>query len=231
MTSTSRTRRHPFVVWIVVVALALSVSSTLLPAQDGEEELSLEELQEQRELAAEQLANAAVSIDVNTATIEELASALDEIDALASIQQLRLDEATDRYVAALDRQSLAEDAYDDVQEEIEILRRLVSDLAVAQFTGESGTEVIELALSADLGLSARLTHLLELQTGNAEDAVDRLRILEFEAEELLQERDDAFALAEESLREMEHRSGELEAAVGQQEHLLESAELLSLIHI
>lgn len=225
MSYKSRTHRNAFVVWVVVVALLFSVSPSLIQAQDDdEEELSLEELQEQRELAAEQLANAALLIDVNTATIEELADALDEIDALASIQQLRLEEATDRYLSALDRQNRAEASHDEVLEEIHVLRLLVADLALAQFTGESGTEVIELALSADLGLSARLSHLLELQTGSAEDAVDRLRILEFEAEELLEERNIAFAVAEESLREMEFRSGEVEAAVGQQEELLRSAE-------
>lgn len=224
MTSKSAHNRYAYLVWVVVVALALSLSSTVLPAQDDEEELSLEELQEQRELVAEEIAAAAASIDATTATIEEIATAMDDVAALANIHQIRLEEATERYQAALDRLNQAEESHAEVIAEIDILRGLVSDLALAQFTGESGNEPFELAMSTDPGQSSRLAHLLELQTGNAEDAVDRLRVLERQAEELVAESNAASSLAEESLTEMEHRSGELEAAIGQQEQLLDSAQ-------
>ena len=225
MKSKPTSHRYTGAIWFVVVALVLSLSSSVLVAQDGDEELTLEELQEQRELAAQQLADAAASIDTNTATIEELGTALDEIASLASIHQLRLDEAIENYDSALGRLDQAEQAQEEVLAEIDILRVLVSDLALAQFTGESGREPFELALSTDPGESARLTHLLELQTGSAEDAMDRLRVLEFQAQELVAERDSASALAEESLVEMEHRASELDAAFGQQERLIEAAEL------
>ncbi len=209
----------------VVIGLVLALSSAMLVAQEGEQELTLVELEKQREQAAQDLADAAAAIDATTASIEELSGALDDIASLAGLHQLRLDEAIDRYDAALDRLVLAEAAHDEVLAEIDVLRSLVSDLALAQFTGESGREVLELALSADPGESARLSHLLELQTGSATDAVDRLRILEFEASELVAERNAATTQAEESLGEMQYRSNQLDAAISQQEQLLESAEL------
>lgn len=225
MTSRSRSNRCVFVAWAVAVALVLSMLSPPLRAQDGEEELTFDELQEQRELAAQELADAAASIDATTATIEELATALDEVAALASIHQVGLEEASERYASALARLKQAEDAHEEVLAEIGLLRELVGDLALAQFTGESGREVMELALSNDPGRSSRLAHLFELQTGNAQDAMNRLRLLEFEAEELVAERNGATSLAERSLVEIEDRSGDLNAAIAQQEQLLEAAEL------
>lgn len=225
MTSRSREHRHAGAVWFVIVALVLALSSTLLPAQDGQEELTFEELQEQREAAAQRIANAAATIDVTTATIDELATAIDEIDALASIHQLRLQEAIDRYDSALDRLSHAEELQQEVLAEIDVLRVLVADLALAQFTGETGREPFEIVLSTDPGESARLTHLLDLQIGSAEDALDRLNLLEFQADELVAERNAASSVAQESLAEMQHRSAELDAAISQQQQLLESAEL------
>ena len=162
MTSRSREHRHAGAVWFVIVALVLALSSTLLPAQDGQEELTFEELQEQREAAAQRIANAAATIDVTTATIDELATAIDEIDALASIHQLRLQEAIDRYDSALDRLSHAEELQQEVLAEIDVLRVLVADLALAQFTGETGREPFEIVLSTDPGESARLPLQLSL---------------------------------------------------------------------
>jgi len=207
-----------------VVALILAFSSSVVTAQDSDEEPTLEELREQREVAAQQLADAAASIDADTATVDELATALDEIAALASLQQLRLDEAVDRYDSALIQLSQAEETRAEVLAEIVVVRERVRDLALAQFTGESGKQPFEIALSTDPGESARLSHLLKLQTGSAEDAVDQLRALEFQAEQLISQRNEASSLAAENLAEIEHRSGELDAAISQQEALLESAE-------
>ena len=224
MTSKSTMHRYASLLWVVVVALVLTFSSSLLPAQDGEGEPTLEELQEERELAAQQLADAAASIDADTATVEELAAALDGIGSLAGIHQLRLDEAIERYDTALDWLNQAEASRAEVLDEIELLRDLVGDLALAEFTGETGKAPYEIALSTDPGQSSRLAHLLELQIGSAEDAVDRLRLLELQAEELIAERDAAASLAEQSLTDMQNRSGALVAAIDQQEQLLQSAE-------
>ena len=225
MSSKSRPNRYALVVWVVVVALVLSAASSSIQAQDGEEELTFEELQEQRETATQELADAAASIDATSATIEEIASAIDDVAALATIHQVRLEEATDRYASALGRLNQAEASQEEVLAEIDVLRVLVGELALAQFTVEPGTDISELVLSTDPGQSARLAHVLELQTGNAQDAMDRLRLLEFEADELVAERAAASSLAEESLAEMQHRSRELDAAISGQEQLLEAAQL------
>ena len=89
----------------------------------------------------------------------------------------------------------------------------------------AGDEVTELVLSDDPGESARFIHLLELQTGSLGDGIDRLRALEFQAQELIQDQEAASARAAESLSEVESRSAELDAALEQQALIVASAEL------
>ncbi len=216
-----------YVVSVLVAGLFLLLSSAALYAQDfvSDDELTLEELQEKRELLAQEAAAAAASIDVSTASVEEIEQALDEMAALTQIQQIRLEEATDRYDSAVDGYNRAQQDYDEVLAVIEEQRQFIADLSLAAFTGESGPGSFELAMSADPGESARFTHLLELQTGDVGDSLDRLRLLEFEAEELLAERESASRRAQESVAEIEFRSAELVAAITEQETLLRAAEI------
>ena len=226
MRSERKSVSSAIVVWAVFVALALAFSASLAQAQDDDPEqvLTLEELQEQREVLALETAEAAASIDVSEATIDEVEQALDELAALTELQQIRLEDATRSYNSAIAQVTQAEADRGEIVESIKVTRELVSDLALAAFTGEVGVNDGELALSVDLNDAVRFIHLLNEQTGDLADSLDRLRALEIEAEKLLVQRDKASQLAEESLAEMENRSAALTASIAEQQALLELAE-------
>lgn len=221
-------RVHGYLVLIVLLlAIALVLPATNATAQD-DTPTDLEELKEERERTAREAALATQDIDVRTATVEEVTAALDEIAAFVEIQQIRLEEAESSYRSSLAAVEEAQTEREEILATADLLRAHLGDLAVASFTGESGTagdEVTELVLSDDPGESARFIHLLELQTGSLGDGIDRLRALEFQAQELIQDQEAASARAAESLSEVESRSAELDAALEQQALIVASAEL------
>lgn len=218
---------------ILVLAIALPAADLVAQdeeeGQDGQEEPEgLDELKEERERVAREAALAAQNIDVRTATVEEVTRALDEIAEFVAIQELRLGEAEASHQSSVDAVNRAEDEREAILVEAELIREQLADLAVRSFTGESGAssdDVTELILSDDPGESARFLHLLELQTGNLGDGLDRLRGLEFEADALVGEQEEAASRAAESLGEVEERSAELDAALEQQALIVASAEL------
>ena len=214
------------VVWAVAVALILLFSSALVQAQgDGpQEDLTLEELQEQQEVLAQEAAEVAASIDLSEATVEEVSNALDELGTLTDLQQIRLEDATARYDSAIARVAQTEADHAEIVETIDETREIVTNLSLAAFTGEVGVSDGELVLSIDPNKAARFIHLLDEQTGDLTDSLDRLRSLEIEAEELIAERDLASQQAEESLAEVEARAAALSASIAEQQALLELAE-------
>ncbi len=214
-----------FTIALLALFVAFPVSDIFAQDELGSD---LDELKDQREENAREAALAAADIDVVTATVEEVTQALDEIAALVEIQQIRLGEAQDRYESSLGAVEQAESDREDILTAAGLLREHLSNLAVASFTGESGTagdEMTELILSDDPGEAARFIHLLELQTGSLNDGLDRLRALEAEAESLIIVQEQASLRAEESLAEVEARTAELEEAEAQQAQLVASAEL------
>ena len=206
----------------LVVLLALVFSSTVLHAQDDEpvEEPTLEELKEQREILAEEAAAAASSVDAASSNVEEIEQALKEMAELSNIHEIRLGEATARYDSAVEQFESATNEREEILAEIAALRIRVGELSVAAFTGESHTSELEVALTAEPAESARFLHLLGQQFGDVADTLDRLRLVQIQAEVLLVERDDASRRAAEELVEIEFRTGELAASIGEQEELL-----------
>ena len=223
----SRPRVSRFIVAALLI-LGLSVPVSELVAQDEEAPSAIDELKDERERLAREAAISAQGIDVRTATVEEVTAALEEIAEFVEIQRIRLSQAEASYEASIGAVEQAEIERVEVMATADALRRHLSDLAVASFTGESGTnndEVTELVLSDDPGESARFIHLLELQTGSLGDGLDRLRALEIQAEELILEQVAASARAAENLAEVELRSAELDTALEQQALIVSSAEL------
>lgn len=211
-----------------LVALAVVLPINDVFAQEDEAPTSLEELKDERERTAREAAFAARDIDVVTATVDEVTQALDEIAAFVEIQQIRLDDAEALYQNALSSVDRAETEREDILTTADLLRSHLADLAVASFTGETGTagdEVTELILSDDPGESARFIHLLELQTGSLGDGIDQLRSLEVEAEALILEQEEFAARAEVALDEVEARTAELETALEQQQLVVAAAEV------
>lgn len=223
----SRPRVSRFIVAALLI-LGLSLPVSELVAQDEEAPSAIDELKDERERLAREAAISAQGIDVRTATVEEVTAALEEIAEFVEIQRIRLSQAEASYEASIGAVEQAEIERVEVMATADALRRHLSDLAVASFTGESGTnndEVTELVLSDDPGESARFIHLLELQTGSLGDGLDRLRALEIQAEELILEQVAASARAAENLAEVELRSAELDTALEQQALIVSSAEL------
>ncbi len=215
------------IVGLALAALAILLAGPSLTAQDLEVG-TLEELKAEREQAGREAALAASEIDVYAATVEELTAALDELEAFVNLQRARLEDAEAAHDSALAAVDRAEQQRVDALTEADLLRTHISDMAVSSFTGESGSSsdgVTELLLSDDPGETARLEHLLEQQTGNLGDSIDRLRLLEIEAQELVGERNAAASRAQQSLAAVEERAGELEAALERQALVVASAEL------
>ena len=209
----------------LVLAVATIVGAMAASAQDDVDRVDA--LNAEREELHERTLVAAEEIDVATASIEEVSAALDEINGLVQLQAIRVQDA-ERVVDAAQREADGAIArLVEVETRIAETRRLITEIAVTSFTGESAgdsDDMIELALSEDPGEAARFKHLLELHTGSMSDVLDELRRLEVEAAELVAVRDGAVADAEAGVEVVSRRSAELDAARERQAALVTAAE-------
>lgn len=224
-----RTRTGLAVALLAVFLLIgyVAVTTVAVDAQFSEEDAEIDELKEERELAVKRAALAVSEIDVFTATVDQLAEALDDLTALVELQEIRLETAETAYQAALSSIDDAREARQDVLIEVELIEAHLTNLAVASFTGESSAsseDITELLLSDDPGESARFIHLLELQTGSLNDGIDRLRALETQAAQLIIDEQEAVDSAENLLAEVERRKLELDDALERQERVVTAAE-------
>ncbi len=216
------------VVFAFFLAGVLALSSVVVDAQFSEEDAEIDDLKEERERAVKEAALAVSEIDVFEATVDQLAKALDDLNALVELQEIRLESAEKAYQSSLDSIDVAREARQDVLLEAEVVRAHLTKLAVASFTGESSAsseDITELLLSDDPGESARFLHLLELQTGSLNDGIDRLRALETQAAQLVIDEQEAVDAAERLLTEVETRKRELDEAQERQSRVVTAAEL------
>lgn len=212
---------------ILLASAALVVPLVPALAQDDDVQ-ELEELRDERERVAREAALAVVQIDVVTATVEDVTQALDDLDALVTLQRARLEEAERSYESAQRSVSDAQRERKLVIDEAALVREHLTDLAVSSFTGEGssvGDDLTALVLSDDPGETARFIHLLELQTGSLSDLIDHLRLLEVRAEELLVAEEVAAVAAQEGLREVEDRVIALDEALSAQQRVVTGAEI------
>lgn len=103
------------------------------------------------------------------------------------------------------------------------IRTLVGDLAVASFTGEvgeNGEDLTSFLLSEDPTEAIRRRTLVEFQTGNLSDALDRMRLLDAETEQVEADRIRAVEAAVSNRSEAISRKGELDAAIATQTQLV-----------
>ena len=171
---------------IAIVASFVLVGSGSVTAQEDDEQ-RLEELQDEREELQADLAQAASQVDASQATFDEVLTALDDINALVDIQEARLADAQQAVRSAERLVVQAEIRIQEIIEEQNGLRDDMSDLAVASFTGESGEngeDLTALLLNDNPTEAARRRSLVQLQTGNLGDSLDRMRQLNSEAEQV-----------------------------------------------
>jgi hypothetical protein len=226
----TNSRRSLVIRCLAGAVLALVAGLMLLsPAFAQDDDVGeLEDLKTEREQVLEDAVLATAKIDVVTATVDEVSAALDELEMFVNIQEIRLEEAQNAYDAAILAIDEAQLARVRVSEETAAVKAHLTNLAVSSFTGEGasgGDDLTELILSDDPGESVRFMHLLELQTGSLGDAIDRLRALEIDAEQLVEAEQVAVDQAAKSLEKVDGRVAELDIALGAQEKVVTGAQI------
>lgn len=207
---------------LVFAAFFVGASAIAVDAQQ-EDEQRLDELKEEREQLQAELAASAAQVDASQASFEDVVAALDNINGLVDLQEARLADAEQavRSAEALVEQAEARRAQIDV--EMAELTGAVADLAVSSFTGESGEngeDLTALLLNEDPTEAARRRSLVQLQTGNLGDTLDRMRQLGTEAEQVEADRARAVEAALVNRTEVQQRRGELESALESQTQLV-----------
>ena len=175
----------------------------------------LEELEAEREQVLVELAAAASLVDASQASFEEVTEALDALNGLVDLQEARLADARQAVRSAEDLVAQAELRRESIENEAADLRGLVAELAVESFTGENGQNGEDLTaflLNDDPTEAVRRRSLVEFQTGSLGDALDRLRVLEVEAEQVEADRLRAVEAAEINRVEQLDRQAELDNA-------------------
>lgn len=192
-------------------------------AQEKEDEQKLDELKEEREKIQLEVAAAAAKVSAADATHEEVAKALDDINGLVDLHQARLLDAEQAVRSAEQLVSQAEARRAEIEVEMDGLRELVSDLAVMAFTGEAGENGEDLTaflLSDNPTEAMRRRSLVEFQTGNLSDGLDRMRLLDAEAAQVEADRARAVEAALINQTEAVNRQLELDKAVDIQTELV-----------
>lgn len=212
-----------------IAATIIVVSFFSLPAgaQNDADITRLEALKAQRETVLDESIDSLDEIDAATSSVEEIADAVDRLNAYVLFREGRFEDAKRSLESAEAAVETARQTQRSISVEISTLREHVADLAVSSFTGESALDsgdLTELALSDDPGEAARIRHLLRVQTGTLSDSVDRLRGLEIEAENLLAAEAAAAADAAAALSLVDERALTLRTAADQQRIFLLAAE-------
>ncbi len=216
--------RSSRVLGLTLFSLLFVLTSSVTAQEDVER---LDELEAERELVLEELAAAAALVDASEADFEEVAAALDAINGLVDLQEARLADAVQAVNSAEQLVRQAEAQREVIALEVAEIRALISDLAVEAFTGENGQNGEDLTaflLNDDPTEAVRRRSLVEFQTGNLGDAVDRLRVLQVEAEQVELERVRAVEAAERNRVEQAERIDELDAAQSSQLELVLNVE-------
>lgn len=213
--------------WLkVLIGSALLVAvvftgATNVMAQDDEERL--EELKEERERIQVEVAAAATKVDAATADFDVVAQALDDINALVDLHEARLADAEQAVRSAETLVDQAVQRREEIAVEMDELRGQVADLAVAAFTGESGEngeDLTSFLVSEDPTEAIRRRSLVQFQTGNLADGLDRMRQLEAEVEQVEQDRLRAVEAALVNRTEAVNRRAELDIALDAQLELV-----------
>lgn len=212
---------------VVAVAFGLALLVAALPAVAQEDAETLDTLKAERERIQTELADQALEVDAATADFDVVAEALDNINALVDLQEARLFDAEQAVASAEALVAAAALREAEIELEVDRLSAEVAELAVRSFTGEGGVngeDLTALLLSDDPSQAARRRSLIDFQTGNLGDGIDRLKALVAEAEVVSEQRRVAVSAAEAGRIEAEARGVELEEAKRTQLEIVLAAE-------
>ncbi|NNC80622.1 MAG: hypothetical protein HKN94_10765 [Acidimicrobiales bacterium] len=210
----------------IVVVCALFLWSS---AANGQSDVqSLEKLKVERENVLEDAVESAENVDVATASVDEVAVALDELNAFVAFHESRLADAQQALDGANAAVAATEARSAEIELEREVIRAEIAEIAISNFTGEQSTNtdgLVELALSDDPGEAARFRHLLTLQTGTLSDGLDRMTALEAEAAALTEAQEILAEAATAAVTKVTERSAVVRDAQERQQALVAAAEI------
>lgn len=170
----------------------------------------------EREKVRAQKAKVATEVDALKATDAEVSAALDALQANVKGQEALLAEANRAAEEAEAAYADATAAVEAKQAEIEALREDIREYAVQAFVHPPADDAMAALDSADPSEAAQKRALLDVQSTNELDLLDRLTALEEDLEVQRQLAEEAHQRAEEKRAEAAGRLQELESARDQQ---------------
>lgn len=170
----------------------------------------------EREKVRAQKAKVASQVDALRATDAEVSAALDALQANVKGQEALLAEANRAAEQAEQAYSEATAAVEAKQAEVEALREDIREYAVQAFVHPPADDAMAALDSADPSEAAQKRALLDVQSTNELDLLDRLSALEEDLEVQRQLAEEAHQRAQEKRAEAAGRLKELEAARDQQ---------------
>ena len=217
----SRAVARSVVAALLVVALAVAVTSDLVGAQ------TLQELRQRQEEVQRQQVEQAKQVDVAEAEHDQLADALRVVEENVAAQEAKVRSAEQALAAAEGQVRATEDRIAAVLAQAEGLRSDMRDLAVEMYVGRdsSGTTADVLFGAADPLEAARRRVLLDARIGSNRDFVDELRQVNQDLEFLRAERQAAVQVAEEKRSVLADELAVLEQELAAQAELVAEAEL------
>lgn len=212
----------------LLVVLAVLTSGSLFAQIDLSDEVqNLEDLRNEQNDVQDESEGSGEHIDLATASLDEVSAMLDQLAANVRVEKAKLADA-EREVESAHR-AAEEAATHKANLEVEqiAVRKRITELAVAGFTGDEAISedgLAELLLSDNPGEVERFRHLVQHQTGTLSDGLDRMRSLELEQELAEIELAAATKEAEAALADVVARIAAVEQAEAEQLRVVQAAE-------
>ena len=188
--SRNRRNRKIRVVAAALVFVSLTTTGPMALAQTLDERREqIEEDKERKRQAKEDAAENLGDIDVLTATIDELVSAFQTLEAARDSAQEAVDAVIRRLTEAKEEQARTETRIAEFEAEIAETRLLLQQSAINAYTSFQGPNSEQTALSSDPWQQARSQSLRSFANRSTEDLLDAFRGQAAELEALREESD------------------------------------------
>lgn len=205
--------------WFAAALLAVvSVTSVSAGADPSDADLRAE----RERLRAEQ-AQVAGTIDVARADLEEVTSALADIDANVRLQESHLEQAEAAVAQAEQDVAEARAAQAATEAEIAELREIMAAIAVDAYVSPPETDSLRVMLDGDLGSAPERQALLDLRASDTSDVLERFRAAQEDLDLQARAANEAAERAEEGRAEVAERLEQVEAARDVQSQLAAEA--------
>ena len=216
----SRIRNHLQMVVAIVVLVALATAS--VPGDAGLKE-DLEELADEQKKVQQDKADQAKDVDLATAEADELATALEVLNAEVNEQASKVAAAEQALVAAQNRHDASTEAVVEQSAAIVGLEQKLTSRAISSFVSQNNTRspILE---EVDPNKAVRMQSLVEAVTEDGISVTDELREAKEDLEIERAEADNAAAAAERIQTQLTADLVELERRRSAQTNLVAAAE-------